>query len=492
MVGMDPHAVRRLAVLLEHSSQRLRGTGTAISATLGNTGWEGHDSRRFRQTWDADLRPELAAAARSLAEASRTLKHDAMQQEEASASPFGGSGLTPGAVGASADTTSTEDLTEDPLGWLREAIDDVWEESSDAGLDFALRALDSFSDVSTDGLGLARHSADMAAEFLMGEPPSVTELLALGALTGGVAANLSVVGVSAGQFHPHLLDDGHPTAGEPLRVGVEGPGSPALNVNGHQPTVLPSSLSAIAHNTALAYSDKGAPGTENGAVRITRIGQDGVDSYIVNIPGTQSWNPSAGANPSDMTGNLVTASGQSSTTAEAVRLAMREAGIPSGAPIMLAGHSQGGMTAAQLAGNEGFTSEFNVTNVMTYGSPIDTAHISPTVDVIAFEHAGDVVPRVDLGNLRIDPLKPPSLGFSTPPPPNEAIVVSLSDPEPGDGSNQIVSNHDYNNYADSIAEVESRRGSTAATYQGLASTSRFLTDDPSRVESHVIPIGRKQ
>jgi pimeloyl-ACP methyl ester carboxylesterase len=65
-------------------------------------------------------------------------------------------------------------------------------------------------------------------------------------------------------------------------------------------------------------------------------------------------------------------------------------------PVMLVGHSQGGMVAAQAAadtGNGNFG--YNVTHVVTAGSPIARADVPSHVQVLAIENSRDLVPHLD-------------------------------------------------------------------------------------------------
>lgn len=62
---------------------------------------------------------------------------------------------------------------------------------------------------------------------------------------------------------------------------------------------------------------------------------------------------------------------------------------------MLTGHSQGGITAAALAADADFTREFNVTHVVTGGSPIATFDIPDDVHVLSLGHVQDPVPRLE-------------------------------------------------------------------------------------------------
>jgi pimeloyl-ACP methyl ester carboxylesterase len=106
----------------------------------------------------------------------------------------------------------------------------------------------------------------------------------------------------------------------------------------------------------------------------------------------------------DMTGNLVTAGGGRSTMTEAVREAI-ETNVPEGARVTLVGHSQGGMTAADLVSDSNFVRANNIDRLMTFGSPIDSNHIDSQVNVLEIQHKDDVVPKLDLHDTRIVPLR---------------------------------------------------------------------------------------
>lgn len=73
--------------------------------------------------------------------------------------------------------------------------------------------------------------------------------------------------------------------------------------------------------------------------------------------------------------------------------AMRDAGVGPGEPVLLVGHSLGGMEAAALAGRD---TGFAITDVVTAGSP--TAQVSgypAGVHVLSLEQRGDIVPLTD-------------------------------------------------------------------------------------------------
>ncbi|WP_380160281.1 hypothetical protein [Kineococcus sp. R86509] len=135
-----------------------------------------------------------------------------------------------------------------------------------------------------------------------------------------------------------------------------------------------------------------------GGIRLERVTQaDGGVAWVVEIPGTQTWTPvpAAGGTPMDLTTNLRAVAGEPTATADAVVQAMRQAGVGAGQPVMLAGHSQGGLTAAALAADPAVRAEFDVTHVVTAGSPIDGIDVPDSVEVLSLEHTGDLVPALD-------------------------------------------------------------------------------------------------
>ncbi|NAZ86617.1 hypothetical protein GTR00_11000 [Kineococcus sp. T90] len=135
-----------------------------------------------------------------------------------------------------------------------------------------------------------------------------------------------------------------------------------------------------------------------GVVRLERVTHaDGSVAWVVQVPGTQDWTalPRPGGTPMDLTTNLRAVAGEPTATAAAVAEAMRLAGVGADEPVMLAGHSQGGLTAASLAADGAFTSRYRVTHVVTAGAPVDGAAVPGHVRVLSLEHTGDLVPALD-------------------------------------------------------------------------------------------------
>jgi pimeloyl-ACP methyl ester carboxylesterase len=125
---------------------------------------------------------------------------------------------------------------------------------------------------------------------------------------------------------------------------------------------------------------------------------DGSRAYIVDLPGTKAWNLPGGVDTAlnDAGTNVHAMGGDVTTRQKAIAEALHLAGANSTDPVMLIGHSQGGIVAAQIAQAAG-TSDFNynVTHVVTAGAPIARIDIPNNVQVLALENSHDIVPHLD-------------------------------------------------------------------------------------------------
>lgn len=165
-------------------------------------------------------------------------------------------------------------------------------------------------------------------------------------------------------------------------------------------TGVTTSADAIEHITQMHGGD-----ADNGEIAIEEhvtLGDDGVTtrSWTVDIRGTQSFSIGQ-TGPQDMTTNLQGVAGMTSDQLDAIKEAMNAAGIAPGEAVEFAGHSQGGIMAAQLAADPSVRARYNVVSVVTAGSP--TATIAPSdVPVLAYENSGDIVPGLDGNATRGD------------------------------------------------------------------------------------------
>ena len=138
--------------------------------------------------------------------------------------------------------------------------------------------------------------------------------------------------------------------------------------------------------------DTVATGSEDGVINIQQVlGSDGSVRYIVQLPGTDSFLDEHTAR--NLGSNLNLIAGDDTAYGDAVDQALAAAGVRPDDPVMLVGHSQGGMQAAALAADPDFG--YDVTHVVTAGSPVATSGIPDDVTVLSLENTGDVVPLLD-------------------------------------------------------------------------------------------------
>ena len=185
--------------------------------------------------------------------------------------------------------------------------------------------------------------------------------------------------------------------------GAAGPSS--VVVRAVPPTLRgPLAPSSVGPGRVPGVADLVAAGEDlaGGRVRILETSRPGGGSaWVVVVPGTQEWSPRAGPNPFDLTTDLRLLTGEATVAAAGVAAALGLARSRSGRagaddPVLLVGHSQGGILAAALASDAGFTRDHRVTHVVTSGAPVGLFPVPSRVRVLSVEHADDPVPRLDL------------------------------------------------------------------------------------------------
>lgn len=120
---------------------------------------------------------------------------------------------------------------------------------------------------------------------------------------------------------------------------------------------------------------------------------DGTRSWVVSVPGTRSMDLLGGENPMDNTTNLALMAGLPDDMTEAVEVAMLRAGVGPDEPVLLAGHSQGGMVVTRLAAS--LQGTFDIDAVVTAGSPVSSMPVPDGVAALHLEHAQDAVPALE-------------------------------------------------------------------------------------------------
>lgn len=139
-------------------------------------------------------------------------------------------------------------------------------------------------------------------------------------------------------------------------------------------------------------------------VRVTGLPtQTGGYAWVVDVPGTQTFEVKPGTEPFDMTSNTALMAGGSTLTMRAVTSALTDAKARVGRgakgvndPVLLSGHSQGGLTAARLAADPAFRRRHRgISHVVTSGAPVGGVAVPTGVSVLSLEHRQDLVPMLD-------------------------------------------------------------------------------------------------
>ncbi|MET8759299.1 hypothetical protein [Lentzea sp. NPDC004782] len=167
--------------------------------------------------------------------------------------------------------------------------------------------------------------------------------------------------------------------------------------NPDEPKNLGDLLDGLARrNDSREHESDQDPDPANLDVQIIRDANGKVTGYVVDIPGTKEWNaPFTTKGANDLGTNVDAMAGNNTVLQKGIEEALRRAGAhDTGAPVMLVGHSQGGIVAAQATGDL-VANGYNVTHVLTAGSPVGRIDIPDNVQVLSLENRNDIVPRLD-------------------------------------------------------------------------------------------------
>lgn len=200
------------------------------------------------------------------------------------------------------------------------------------------------------------------------------------------------------------------------------------------------------------------PTSGGSRVRVTGIPQpDGSWAWVVDVPGTQTFTPEAGTNPFDMTSNVLLLAGRRvqimHAVVDAVDDARRRAGDTGPPRVLLAGHSQGGLTAAALAADPAFRRRLGVTHVVTSGAPVASLAVPDEVSVLSLEHTEDLVPGLEGAD------NPDRATWVT-------IERSLADDLGPDGRASLA--HDDDRYAETARLVDASEDPSVAAWRAGA------------------------
>jgi hypothetical protein len=203
-----------------------------------------------------------------------------------------------------------------------------------------------------------------------------------------------------------------------------------------------------------------------GHVRVIEVPQPRGSVWVVEISGTQAWDPRAGATPFDLTTDVRSMAQDATVLAEGVQQALAQAqsvaGHPAGAdtgPVMLVGHSLGGIAAAGLAASPRFRAEHQVTHVVTMGAPVGRMPVPAQIQVLSLEHTRDPVPRLE-GQRNPDRATWVTVTRDT---------ADTSGPD-GERVERASQSHDVRGYVDTAALVDRSTDASVATWRSTSAT----------------------
>jgi hypothetical protein len=253
---------------------------------------------------------------------------------------------------------------------------------------------------------------------LLGEVPKAGGLLGLAAFhptAGDAAADLAGLYAPEGRAHVRRRPDlGVPSGEDP-------------------PSDVADLMQHLEQTNGLSPADR--PG-DQGTIEVQTLrAADGSVRHVVYLPGsddltTTPW--SEDADVRDLPADLHVITGDHTAYADGIARAMHEAGIGPHDPVLLVGHSLGGIEAASMLSHG---SDFDVTHVVTAGSPVAGLHgFPPGSHVLSLENQGDLVPLLD-GHDNADSVA--------------QVTVRFDDHE-----TSIAGNHDMSHYVRGAAAVD--------------------------------------
>ncbi|MFB7798174.1 hypothetical protein [Isoptericola sp. NPDC056134] len=140
--------------------------------------------------------------------------------------------------------------------------------------------------------------------------------------------------------------------------------------------------------------DRPAAGVPAGTLAVEEVVHgDGTTSWTVLIPGTQELLSSS--NPFDAATDLGLMAHEAADVSVAVEQALDAAGASPDEPVVLVGHSLGGIAAAALAASSAFRANHPVGGVVTAGAPTASFALPAGVPVLHVENEESLVENVD-------------------------------------------------------------------------------------------------
>lgn len=209
----------------------------------------------------------------------------------------------------------------------------------------------------------------------------------------------------------------------------------------------------------------------NGTVEVQTISDADGRRHVVYLPGTDRFNApwDQGHDARDLESGLDLAAGRPDAYTPGVLEALRRAGVRPDEPVLLVGHSLGGMAAAALTSRG---RGFDFRGAVTAGSPTAQVPGYPSgTHVLSLEQRGDVVPELD-GAPNRDTVEQTTVSFD-------------ADPERG-----VLEHHGYPAYEHGAALVDASGDPSVAEAVAAFGADGFLGTAPADVTSQVFAITR--
>lgn len=313
------------------------------------------------------------------------------------------------------------------------------------------------------GLGWLGQELGVDWQEVLTEHPGIVDTLVgmgPGLITGLPGPLLATDVESAARLLGMLYPDGTAT--------VEDLGVDAADPLGHRP---PAGFEDLL--TGLEHRNQQATGDDQGQVDVRVLSHpDGTRSYIVDVPGTKDWHPAPlreYGKLNDLGTNLHAMGGDETAYQQGVVAALRRAGAGPDDPVMLVGHSQGGIVATRTAADLSASGELNVTHVVTAGSPVGHIDVPGEVQVLSLENGHDIVPHLD--------------ATDNPDRPNH-VTVSFDTQHGAIGGNHGIGSA----YLPAAAALDGSPDPSVAAYRDSAGA--FFAGNGTTVASHVYEIER--
>ena len=213
------------------------------------------------------------------------------------------------------------------------------------------------------------------------------------ALMTGMLTVLTAIGAArGGAVHATLLrDSGNPDGTSPSR-----PGRPQVHLRRPNP---PESLRDMCADIDDMYWSMSAGHT----LKITRVGEGEARRWLLSLPGTAHTDFHSTENPADFESNIREMLGLESAMRVGVVKALHDAMSLDGVdpadyskePVMICGHSQGGMVAVALASLPPLKAGVKVEAILATGAPARRIRIRGGVTMVSVQHDQDVIPSMD-------------------------------------------------------------------------------------------------